>query len=152
MVEAYVFGLLTPEEKIEFEYHLSVSPLLQQAVAAVEQQVEQYALSQAVPPPPEIRDQFTSFIEKMPVPRKDTREELPPGGGGPNNPNYIPAYEVSSSHIRVHKYWRIAFLVLFILSKIFLAFLIYYIIRFYNAREEVKQMQQQQKVEQQAKP
>lgn len=150
IVEGYVFGLLTPEEKIEFEYHLSVNPLLKQAVADVELQVEQFALGQAVPPPPHIRDQFTGFLQKLPVPDKKIKEP-PPGGGNGDSP-YIPAYEVTSNQIKVHKYWRIAFLILFIITKLLLIGLVYFIIKFYNAREEVQQMQQQQQEYNKAKP
>lgn len=146
-VEAYVFGLMTPPEKEAFESLLLVSPELQQALTIVELQVEKFAASQAVPPPPETRQQFYDFLNGLPILKRSIHEPPPGEGNGNANPNYIAAHEVSSSHIKVHKHWRIAFLVLFILSKIFLVLLIYYIIKFYDARNQVKQMQHQEEVQ-----
>jgi hypothetical protein len=148
-VEAYVFGVLTPAEKEAFERLLQVSPELQQALITVELQVEQFAAGQAIPPPPETRQQFQDFLQGLPVLRRGIGAPPPRegNGNGHSKTNYIPAFEVSSSHIKVHKHWRIAFLVLFIISKIFLAFLIYYIIKFYDARSQVKQLQQQEQVQ-----
>lgn len=144
-----MFGVMTPAEKEAFERLLQVSPELQQALLAVELQVEQFAASQAVPPPPETRQQFHDFLQGLPVLRRDIGGPPPleGKGNGYSKTNYIAAFEVSSDHIKVHKYWRIAFLVLFILSKIFLAFLIYYIIKFYDARNQVKQLQQHEQVQ-----
>lgn len=148
-VEAYVFGVLAPAEKEAFERLLLVSPDLQQALARVEQQVEQFAASQSIPPPPETRQQFQDFLHGLPILKRG--DSIPPpierNVNAHGNTNYIPAYEITTSHIKVHKYWRIAFLVLFILSKIFLAFLIYYIIKFYDARNQVKQLQQHEQVQ-----
>lgn len=64
-MEAYVFGLLTPSEKQAFEQVLATAPELQQALAVVEQRVEQYAINQAVPPPPDIRQQFDDFMKGL---------------------------------------------------------------------------------------
>lgn len=148
-VEAYVFGVLTPAEKEAFERLLLISPELQQALITVELQVEQFAASQAIPPPPETRQQFQDFLQGLPILKRgdSTPPPIERNGNVNGKTNYIPAFEVSSSHIKVHKHWRIAFLVLFILSKIFLAFLIYYIIKFYDARSQVKQLQQHEQVQ-----
>ncbi len=148
-VEAYVFGVMTPAEKEAFERLLKVSPELQQALITVELRVEQFAANQAIPPPPEARQQFQDFLHGLPILKRG--DGIPPpvdrNGNGHGTAGYIPAFEVTSSHIKVHKYWRVAFLVLFILSKIFLAFLIYYIIKFYDARNQVKQLQQHEQVQ-----
>jgi len=150
-VEAYVFGVMTPAEKDAFERLLQVSPELQQALTIVELQVEQFAASQAIPPPPETRQQFHDFLHGLPILKKGIGAPPPNDGNGKGNGNaginYIPAFDITSSHIKVHKNWRIAFLVLFIVSKIFLAFLIYYIIKFYDARSQVKQLQQHEQVQ-----
>lgn len=146
-VEAYVFGVMTPSEKEAFERLLQVSPELQQALITAELQIEQFAASQAIPPPPETRQQFQDFIHGLPILKRGDSIPPPIERNGNGKTNYIPAFEVSSSHIKVHKHWRIAFLVLFILSKIFLAFLIYYIIKFYDARNQVKELQQHEQVQ-----
>jgi hypothetical protein len=146
IVEAYVLGLVTPEEKQEFESALPLYPVLQQALNNFETRVEKLAQQNAVPPPADTRRHFVDFLDGLPVLRKGARE-LPPhsndDGNGTKKNTYITAKEVSSDHIKVHKYWRIAFLVVFILSKIFLGFLIYYALRFHETQMELKQLQQQ---------
>ncbi len=44
--------------------------------------------------------------------------------------NMVTVIEASSSHIRVHKSWRWVFIGLFILSKVFLFFAIYYFVMY----------------------
>ncbi|MDF2192337.1 hypothetical protein [Paraflavitalea sp. CAU 1676] len=139
IVEAYVLGVASADERAEFEKLLLQHPPLQQALAEFEIQVETFATNQSVPPPSKTRREYNDFINRMPIPRTN-------GNGGSSHTsngssNFIPAYEVSSTHIRVHKNWRIVVLILFIVAKIALAFLIYFAIKFYEARSEVKQMQ-----------
>jgi hypothetical protein len=144
IIEAYALGLATPDEKKEFESLLPLYPALQDALFAFEHQVEKLAHDNAIPPPPDIRQQFHDFLKGMPIQKRSTRE-IPHGTNrnGAKRTTYITAQEVSSAHIKVHKYWRIAFLVVFILSKIFLGFLIYYALRFHETQMELKQLQHQ---------
>jgi len=45
--------------------------------------------------------------------------------------------------IKVHKYWRPAFVVIFILSKILLALAIYYFVEYRHAQKQIIQLEQQ---------
>jgi hypothetical protein len=140
-IEAYVLGLMTPVEKNGFEQLVLQYPELQLALADTQQRLEALAASEAVPPPPGAREHLYEFIKGLPVLRTD--REVPPFTGTKQTTKQYIAAEVSSTHIRVHKYWRLAFLVVFILSKIFLGFLIYYIIKFHEAKAEMKELQNQ---------
>lgn len=53
IIEAYVFGLMTPAEKNGFEQLLSAHPELQQALGTTQLQVEKLAAIHAVSPSPE---------------------------------------------------------------------------------------------------
>lgn len=141
-IEAYVLGLMTPVEKNGFEQLVLQYPELQQALAATQQKLESLAAGEAVPPPPGAREHLHEFIKALPVLRTDSRDVPPFIENKQSKRQYITA-EVSSTHIRVHKYWRLAFLVVFILSKVFLGLLIYYIIKFHEAKTEMKQLQNQ---------
>lgn len=149
-IEGYVLGLMTPVEKNGFEQLVLQYPELQLALNATQQKLEALAAGEAVPPPPGTRGRLDEFIKGLPVLRTDNHEIPPFTDTKQTTRQYITA-EVSSTHIRVHKYWRLAFLVVFILSKVFLGFLIYYIIKFHEAKAEMKELQNQQQ-EQTTKP
>jgi hypothetical protein len=50
----------------------------------------------------------------------------------------------SSTHIRVHKYWRIVFIVIFILSKLLLIAFIYYFLQYRHSEQEMRYLRDQQ--------
>jgi hypothetical protein len=50
--------------------------------------------------------------------------------------------EASSELIKVHKYWRTAFIAIFILSKILLVLAIYYFVEYRHAQKQIIQMEQ----------
>jgi hypothetical protein len=47
-------------------------------------------------------------------------------------------YIADTSHIRVRKYWRYVFILVFILSKVFLATSIYFFLEYKHYHEQVK--------------
>lgn len=149
IVEAYVLGVASTDEKAEFETLLPHHPELQLAMTEFEIQVEAFATDQAVPPPSRARREYDAFINRMPIPRTDG--DGIHAGTATGRTGYIPAYEVSSTHIRVHKNWRIVVLILFIIAKVALAFLIYFAIKYYEVRSEVKQLQHKEELIQSAK-
>lgn len=56
IVESYVLGLASNEERLEFEQHCAAYPELKQAREAFELSLEQHALGNAVTPPPAIKE------------------------------------------------------------------------------------------------
>ena len=51
--------------------------------------------------------------------------------------------EVSDTHLRVHKYWRPAFIAVFVLSKIFLATALYFYFKSDSLNKENLKLQQE---------
>ena len=139
VVEAYALGLATPDEKEEFEQLWPYYPELKVALSDFEYQLELFAIDNEEPPPPGLREKIEAKIRETPAVRR--------GNGGNGNghgkgaSNYLHV-ETSSNHIRVHKAWKTVLIVIFILSKIFLALAIYYFVEYRHARSEIGQTQQ----------
>jgi hypothetical protein len=142
IVEAYALGLATPNEKEEFEQLWPYYPELKAALSDFEYQLELFAIDNEEPPPPGLRERIEARIRETPAVRRGEG-----GNGSGKRPkqgasNYLHV-EISSDHIRVHKIWRVLFIVVFIVSKIWLSLAIYYFVQNRLARQELRQTQQQ---------
>ena len=62
IIQAYVLGLASEEEKREFEELVAVHPGLQQAREAFEMSLEQHAMANGVKPPQQVKDRFLEAI------------------------------------------------------------------------------------------
>jgi hypothetical protein len=146
IVEGYALGLASPDEAAQFERLLLSHLELREALSDFEGQLELFAFQHSVPPPPGIREKIEGRIRELPAvkpkyrleERSSEKEKDPP-------PEYIPIRD-TSPHIRVHKYWRPAFIVLFILSKIFLILFLYYYFQNRYAQKEIRLLEKQEKV------
>ncbi len=65
LLEQYVLGLTSPEEDEEVKRYLDAFPELKAEIKAMHQALEKYALEQSVPPPPHLRSQILSDIERQ---------------------------------------------------------------------------------------
>lgn len=142
IVESYALGLVTPEEAAEFEQLLPHYPELKDALSDFEYHLELFSIDNEVPPPPEARARIEERLRETPAIRHHTRR-----GYRQHHSEYLQAKE-TSHYIRVHKIWRVLFVVVFIVSKIYLALAIYYFLEYRQA----KARQLQQPVMQQAPP
>ena len=136
IIESYVMGVAPPEEASQLERLLPFYPELQSAISDFGFQLELFAIQHEEPPPPGLFDRISDRLRELPAvrepePTNDRRNPVEDG--------YIPVKE-NSTHIRVHKYWRIAFIVIFILSKLLLAAFIYYFIQFRRSEQEIQSM------------
>ena len=135
IVESYVLGLATPFEREELEQLMPHYPELKVALSDFEYQLELFALDNEEPPPPEVRERIRARIQDIPAMRPSKR-----GNGGHTDQRgtkYLHV-ETSSNHIRVHKAWKTLFIVIFILSKIFLALAIYYYLEYRHVKAAVQ--------------
>ena len=125
IVESYTLGLATPFEKEEFEQLLPHYPELKTALSDFEYNLELFAIENEVPPPSGTRERIEARLRGIPAirPSRSSASHGAPGS------SYLHV-EANSDYIRVHKLWRVAFIVVFILSKIFLALAIYYFIQY----------------------
>jgi hypothetical protein len=142
IIESYVLGLASPEEIAQMEGLLPLHPELREALSDFGYQLELFALENEVPPPPGVREKILDRIREMPVKRGYRRDGKSGRNGKDSSEEYIPV-EHSSTHIKVHKYWRPAFIVIFILSKILLALAIYYFIQYQHNQNEILQLKDQ---------
>lgn len=146
IVESYSLGLATPMEREEFEQLMPHYPELKTALSDFEYQLELFALDNEIPPPPGMREQIEARIRETPVVREEPgpRGRPRPEDGGSVYLNV----ETSSNHIRVHKAWKTLFIVLFVLSKIFLALAILFYVEYRHARVDARRVQEQSTMQQ----
>lgn len=140
ILEAYLLGLTTEKEKEEVEQLLATDNDVLAELNELETDVEAYFLRNAVPPPPSIREAVSLRISETEikkwedVPHTQTHQKSTEFRS--NEQSYVNV-EVDNTHIRVHKYWRPAFIAVFILSKVFLILGLYYYFKASSQAEEI---------------
>jgi anti-sigma-K factor RskA len=140
IVESYVLGLASPAEVAEFEQLLPHFTQLKEALSDFEYDLELFAIDHEVPPPPGSRERIEARLRETPAVRRTIHEEKRYRREASGD--YI-RVEANSDQIKVHKYWRPAFVVIFILSKILLALAIYYFVEYRHAQKQIIQLEQQ---------
>jgi hypothetical protein len=141
VIETYVMGLASPEEASQLERLLPFYPDLQAAISDFGFQLELFSIQHEEPPPPgtfqKIRDRVRELpAVKSPPIREKTRNAR-------QEREYLHVQD-SSTHIRVHKYWRVVFIAVFILSKLLLFGFIYYLLQFRHAQRDLRALEDQQ--------
>lgn len=136
VLESYLLGLSTREEEEQVKQLIQSEAQIGTHLIDLENTVQTYFTASAVPPPPETRDII----------------ELRVGNGEIRKPKHVfnrdkqdhqsqyLEIEVNDTHIKVHKYWRPAFIAVFILSKIFLIAGLYYYFKSANQQEEINRL------------
>ena len=66
VVESYVLGLLSAQERFEFEQYCETYPELKAARESFELAIEKQAMENAVPPPADIKQKILSAIQQTP--------------------------------------------------------------------------------------
>ncbi len=140
ILEAYLLGLTTEKEKEEVEKLLTTDADVLAELNELETSMEEYFLRNAVPPPPSVREAIELRINETEIKKWD---DVPYSHSNPKSaesnssePSYINV-EFANTHIRVHKNWRAAFIAIFILSKVFLIFGLYYYFKSSSQEQEI---------------
>ncbi|GAB3776206.1 hypothetical protein GCM10028818_21480 [Spirosoma horti] len=140
ILEAYLLGLTTEKEKEEVEQLLATDSDVLAELNELETDMEEYFLRNAVPPPPSIREAVSLRISETEIKKWEeaphTKTHQQSTQFRSNEQSYVDI-EVDNTHIRVHKYWRPAFIAVFILSKIFLILGLYYYFKASSQAEEI---------------
>ncbi len=89
IVESYVLGLASKEEKLEFEKLLATNTALKEAKEAFEISLEQHALANAVPPPAALKQKIWAGLNNETVVAKAGKTPVVE-----NTPKVIPAAPV----------------------------------------------------------
>jgi hypothetical protein len=148
ILEAYLLGLTTDEEKEEVEKLLTTDADVLAELNELEAGMEEYLLRNAVPPPPAIRDAIELRLSETEITKwKEAEYAEPdpkpkPNQSGSRESSYVDV-EVDNTHIRVHKNWRPAFIAVFILSKVFLILGLYYYFKSASQEEEIIRLKAQ---------
>ncbi|GAB3564820.1 hypothetical protein GCM10027578_11020 [Spirosoma luteolum] len=141
-LEAYLMGLTTQQERAEVEQLLGQDTELQQQLEELETDMEQFFMRHAVPPPPGLKNAVLHQLSGSEIQpwAPETQERRRPSEPEPTGPHYVHV-DVDETHIRVHKYWRPAFIAVFVLSKIFLILGLYYYFKASSLEKEMLRMQ-----------
>jgi len=141
ILESYLLGLISDDEKREVEQLIAADPEIRSQLNELEIDVERHFQQHAVPPPPALKyailDQLnkTELVKHNPSNNDHTKQKADETA----KQSYIEV-EVDDTHIRVHKYWRPAFIAVFILSKIFLILGLYYYFKANSLQEEISRL------------
>ncbi|MCX6218781.1 hypothetical protein [Spirosoma sp.] len=146
ILEAYLLGSATEKEKEEVEKLLTTDADVLAELNELEASMEDYFLRNAVPPPPGIREAVELRISQTEVKKWEkpphTYTEPKSTESEERGPSYVHV-EVDNTHIRVHKYWRTAFIAIFILSKVFLILGLYYYFKASSQADEIDRLKAQ---------
>lgn len=129
IIESYVLGIATASEMDELQHMRRLYPLLNAEIMAVERRIERTALAEAVLPSPYLKERIFQRI--------NWRDDIPPPPGGDQSRyTFINIQSKDGQHITVHKWWRLFFIVTFLLSKVCLFFAIYFFLKYQQAQEQ----------------
>ncbi|UFH56123.1 hypothetical protein [Spirosoma sp. KNUC1025] len=143
VLEAYLLGLTTDEEKAELEKILTTDPEVLAQLNDLETTIEDYFQRNGVPPPPSIREKIELRISETEITRWEGVKRTDSSKKAEDSQSTESPYlqvEISDTHIRVHKYWRTAFIAVFILSKVFLILGLYYYFKSASLADEVSRL------------
>jgi len=145
LLEAYVLGLVSDQDKREVEHMVATHPEIGLYLDKLEVKLEGQFLQGAVPPPPALRERIelrATQQEVKPYEAPYQHQYQPTDEPAADRSGYVDV-QVSNTHIQVHKYWRPAFIAVFILSKIFLVFGLYYYFKAQTQEQEINRLTKQ---------
>jgi hypothetical protein len=146
ILESHLLGIASDTEKIEVQRHLKESQEILEYVYELDKDLQSFFNVQSVPPPPNLRVELEARIGRSELQKNHVSGESDRTQGGASKENSKENYlevEVSDTYIRVHKLWRPAFLLVFILSKVFLILALYYFFKTNSLKDEVDRLTQQ---------
>jgi hypothetical protein len=132
VLESYVLGFATQEEQDYIAQVIDRNAELEGYVASLETKIKEYFTDGSVKPPLETRQILTLRETEA----KKTKHTFNQARKEPTEEKYL-EIEVNETHIKVHKYWRPAFIAVFILSKIFLIAGLYFYFKTVTLEEKM---------------
>jgi len=133
---------VSDDEQKEVERLLTTDSEILSQLNELETEMEDYFTRSAVPPPPAVRMAILDELNKTDLIKRNrdqddyTRFNRQSSGQESPKSDYIDV-EVNNTHIQVHKYWRPAFIAVFVLSKVFLIAGLYYYFKTSSLEQEI---------------
>jgi len=127
IIESFVLGLASEAEVEELQHMRKLYPELDTEVEFVERRLERAAFDEPAMPPAEVRDRVLQKIRW-----EDGHAYADPA----SNYTFINIQPKDGSHITVHRWWKIFFIIFFIMSKIFLFLAIFYYLKYRMSQEK----------------
>ncbi|MGX7685795.1 hypothetical protein ACWA1C_01425 [Flectobacillus roseus] len=143
VLEAYLLGVANESEQQQVEQYAYEFPEIADALSQLSVTINQHFMVQAVPPPPVIRDRLKYKEETNDLKKWEFTEQ---GRQHQEKPKEDASYlevEYDNTHIKVHKFWRPAFIAVFVLSKIFLVLAVYFYFKAESLIKENAKLQQE---------
>jgi len=128
IIESYVLGLATEEEVYELQHMRRLYPELDTEIDIVERRLERAAFDESPLPPMELKDRV---LQRVRWENGNAYTEPDPG----SNYTFINIHPQDKNHILVHKWWKIFFIIFFIMSKVFLFLAIFYYLKYRQTQE-----------------
>lgn len=122
-----MLGLASEEEVEELQHMRRLYPELDTEVEYVERRLERAAFDEPAMPPVEIRERVLQKIRW---------EEGHAYSDPSSNYTFINIQPKDGSHITVHRWWKIFFIIFFIMSKVFLFLAIFYYLKYRMSQEQ----------------
>lgn len=139
ILESYILGLATEEEQHEINQRVLTNSGFADYLVDFENKVQGYFLQNAVPPPTTVRDIIQARTTKADIQKAGVHTYYDIPADHEKKENFLDI-EVNDTYIKVHKWWRPAFVAVFVLSKIFLIAGLYYYFKASNQQEEIKKL------------
>lgn len=140
ILEAHLLGLANEEEKQLVKQMVEEHREVRDRLMDIESDITRYFNVTAVSPPSGLREiiHLRGNQEKF---RKE-KHNFNKKADENQNARFLDV-EVNDTHIKVHKFWRPAFIAVFILSKIFLITGLYYYFKAVNQEEQILKLKQE---------
>lgn len=145
ILEAYVIGSLSKNQELEVLRMKEQYPVVGKAIVEIEQDIEHIAAQMAIPPPPmlwnRIENELNGLVKTQEAEVRSFNESKQNYYENTSKPEqqYIEV-EAQSEYIKVHRWWRYAFIAVFVIGKIFLATAIYFYIENKHNQQEVQEL------------
>jgi len=142
ILESYLLGLASREEQELVQQKMLDEPKISAYISGMEKDILHFFDAKAVSPPQDVRDIVHMRSKKGNAHKKKHVFSRIPKEEKNNAGPYL-EIEVSDTYIKVHKYWRPAFITVFILSKLFLIAGLYYYFKSSSQEQELIRLKSQ---------
>ncbi len=148
VLETFVMGVASEDETRELMYMKARFPEVNEALTQLEVDMERIAQNMAIAPPPntwhKIEQEINDIIlREATLPEKLAKQhgyEDFNGNKTHNNEHQYIEVEAESSHMKIHKNWKLVFAAVFILGKIFLGCAIYFYLENRQAQQQLLEL------------